>query len=78
MPLVPNLSGAGTDTGLPFKLIADVKADRSNPAKLLFEIGLGEHQGGRTAVRAVMRVGHQVPAFQKRSDLRGRKEAGRP
>jgi hypothetical protein len=43
----------------------------SNPAKLLFEVGLGEYQGGGPAVRTVVRVGHQVPAFQERGDLRG-------
>jgi hypothetical protein len=44
----------------------------SNPAKLLFEIGLRENQSGRTAMRAVVRVGHEVPALQERGDFGGR------
>ena len=65
----PDSPGPVADNYAAFFLVDD----RLDSAKLLLEVGLGEHQGGRTAVRAVVRVGHQVPALQKSRDLWGRK-----
>jgi hypothetical protein len=48
-------------------------ADRlSDPAELFFEIGLGKDQRGGPAVRAVMRIGDQVPSVKERLDLKSR------
>src|SRR4051794_32703635 len=43
----------------------------SNPAELLLELGLGEHERRRPAVRAMMRVGDEMAAVEERPDLFG-------